>query len=106
VRASSGKTGKSVGTLLDGHNAEGQTALHLACMRGYAELVKTILEYPEADVEVLDKDGDPAIVFSLAAGTPDCLKTLIKREANVNAKLKEGLGLSEKIKQSFDDCVR
>lgn len=109
VRASSGKTGNSVGTLLDGRNAEGQTALHLACMRGYAELVETILEYPEADVEVLDKDGDPPIVFALAAGTPDCLKTLIKRGANVNAKLKEGLGPSVAHVCAFHgqpDCMR
>eukprot|EP00252_Welwitschia_mirabilis_P017854 TRINITY_DN3975_c0_g1_i1.p1 TRINITY_DN3975_c0_g1~~TRINITY_DN3975_c0_g1_i1.p1 ORF type:complete len:1637 (-),score=359.35 TRINITY_DN3975_c0_g1_i1:440-5350(-) len=94
VKASSDKTGISVGSLLEGRNAEGQTALHLACMRGHAEIVDTILEYPESDIEVLDKDGDPPIVFALAAGTPGCLKALIKKGANVNIKLKEGLGPS------------
>ncbi|XP_057827234.1 E3 ubiquitin-protein ligase KEG isoform X2 [Cryptomeria japonica] len=109
ARASSGKSGCSIGALLEGRNAEGQTALHLACMRGYAELVESILECPEADVEVLDKDGDPPIVFALAAGTPDSLKALISRGANVNAKLKEGLGPSVAHVCAFHgqpDCMR
>ncbi|KAG6787747.1 hypothetical protein POTOM_003792 [Populus tomentosa] len=36
----------------------------------------------EADVDVLDKDGDPPLVFALAAGSPECVCALIERGAN------------------------
>ncbi|KAI3834892.1 hypothetical protein MKW98_016005 [Papaver atlanticum] len=91
-KAASGKSGSSIGSLLEAQNADGQTALHLACRRGSVELVEAILEYEEADVDVLDKDGDPPIVFALAAGSPECVRTLIKRAANVSSMLREGFG--------------
>eukprot|EP00249_Psilotum_nudum_P023910 c29025_g1_i1 orf=417-5300(+) len=94
ARAADGKVGMSIGVLLDSRNAEGQTALHMAAMRGCSEIVEAILEYPEADIEALDKDGDTPIVFALASGTADCLKVFIKKGANVNARLKDGLGPS------------
>ncbi|KAI5068319.1 hypothetical protein GOP47_0016664 [Adiantum capillus-veneris] len=92
ARAAAGKAGCSLGTILDSRNEGGQTPLHVAVMRGYLEIVKVILEYPEADVEALDKDGDPPMLFSLACGTTECLKALIARGADVNVRLKEGLG--------------
>ncbi|KAI3952712.1 hypothetical protein MKW92_000015 [Papaver armeniacum] len=87
-KAASGKSGSSIGSLLEAQNADGQTALHLACRRGSVELVEAILEYEEADVDVLDKDGDPPIVFALAAGSPECVRTLIRRAANVSSMLR------------------
>lgn len=84
----------SVGSLLEAQNADGHTALHLACKRGSVELVKTILAFKEADVDILDRDGDPPIVFALAAGSPECVRALISRSANVSCRLKEGLGPS------------
>lgn len=92
ARAAAGKAGCSVGTILDSRNEGGQTPLHVAVMRGSLEMVKVILEYPEADIEALDKDGDPPMLFSLACGTTECLKALIGRGADVNVRLKEGLG--------------
>ncbi|THU47380.1 hypothetical protein C4D60_Mb09t14880 [Musa balbisiana] len=84
----------SVGSLLEAQNADGHTALHLACRRGSVELVKTILAFKEADVDILDRDGDPPIVFALAAGSPECVRALISRSANVSCRLREGLGPS------------
>ncbi|MCO5566693.1 hypothetical protein L7F22_020371 [Adiantum nelumboides] len=92
ARAAAGKAGCSLGAILDSRNEGGQTPLHVAVMRGYLEIVNAILEYPEADVEALDKDGDPPMLFSLACGTTECLKALIARGADVNVRLKEGLG--------------
>ena len=94
ARAALGKAGCSLGTLLDSRNEYGQTALHMAVMRGSIEMVDAILEHPEADVEAHDKDGDPPILFTLACGMTECLKALIKRGADVNVRLKEGLGPS------------
>ncbi|CAJ1958953.1 unnamed protein product [Sphenostylis stenocarpa] len=96
-------------SLLEAQNADGQTALHLACRRGSAELVETILEYREADVDVLDKDGDPPLVFALAAGSPECVRSLIKRNANVKSRLRDGFGPSVAHVCAYHgqpDCMR
>lgn len=109
TRAAAGKAGSSVGSLLESRNADGQTALHIAAMRGYSDIVELILQHPEADVEVLDKDGDTPIVFAVASGTPECLKALIKKGANVNARLKEGMGPAVAHVCAFHgqpDCMR
>ncbi|KAF5201412.1 E3 ubiquitin-protein ligase keg-like [Thalictrum thalictroides] len=92
AKAASGNGSSSIGSLLEAQNADGQTALHLACRRGSTDLVEAILEYKEADVDVLDKDGDPPIVFALAAGSPDCVRALINRSVNVRSRLREGFG--------------
>ncbi|KAL6973887.1 nicotinamide N-methyltransferase [Sarracenia purpurea var. burkii] len=62
------KSGNFLCLLLEAQNVDGQTTLHLACRRGSAELVEAILEYKDANVDVLDKDGDSPLVFALAAG--------------------------------------
>lgn len=96
-------------SLLEAQNADGQTALHLACRRGSVELVEAILECKEANVDVLDKDGDPPLVFALAAGSPECVRALIKRNANVRSRLREGLGPSVAHVCAYHgqpDCMR
>ncbi|KAK4746227.1 hypothetical protein SAY87_012539 [Trapa incisa] len=91
--AASGKS-NSVAPLLESQNDDGQTALHLACRRGSAELVEAILEHREANVDVLDKDRDPPLVFALAAGSPECVHALIRRNADVRSRLRDGFGPS------------
>ncbi|XP_027922382.1 E3 ubiquitin-protein ligase KEG [Vigna unguiculata] len=96
-------------SLLEAQNAHGQTALHLACRRGSAELVETILEYREANVDVLDKDGDPPLVFALAAGSLECVRSLVKRNANVQSRLRDGFGPSVAHVCAYHgqpDCMR
>lgn len=80
-------------SLLEAQNTDGYTALHLACRRGSAELVEAIVAYQQ-NVDILDKDESPPIVFALAAGSPECVRALIRRSANVNSMLREGLGPS------------
>lgn len=94
AKTAAGHNGSSLSSLLEAKNADGQTALHLACRRGSVELVEAILEYKEANVDVLDKDGDPPLVFALASGSPECVRALINRNANVRSVLREGLGPS------------
>lgn len=91
MKASSGRS-NGVRSLLESSVSDGQTALHIACRRGFPEIVAAILEYKEADVNILDKDGDPPIVFALMSGSPDCVRALIARSANVNMRLRDGLG--------------
>lgn len=105
----SGNYSSSISSLLKAQNADGQTALHLACRRGSAELVEAILEYSQENVDVLDKDGDPPLVFALAAGSPECVRALIRRGANVISRLREGFGPSVAHVCAYHgqpDCMR
>ncbi|KAL5726149.1 hypothetical protein ACHQM5_009217 [Ranunculus cassubicifolius] len=109
AKSASGNSSSSVASLLEAQNTDGQSALHLACRRGSMELVEAILEYEEADVDVLDKDGDPPIVFALAAGSPECVRALIQRSINVRSRLKEGFGPSVAHVCAYHgqpDCMR
>ncbi|XP_061360034.1 E3 ubiquitin-protein ligase KEG-like [Gastrolobium bilobum] len=110
AKATASENGSSyISSLLEAQNADGQTALHLACRRGSAELVETILEYGEANVDVLDKDGDPPLVFALAAGSPECVRSLIRRNANVRSRLRDGVGPSVAHVCAYHgqpDCMR
>ncbi|XWS74568.1 hypothetical protein CRYUN_Cryun01aG0009400 [Craigia yunnanensis] len=109
AKASSGNSDSSISSLLEAQNADGQTALHLACRRGSAELVEAILEYAEETVDVLDKDGDPPLVFALAAGSPECVLALIRRGADVQSRLREGFGPSVAHVCAYHgqpDCMR
>ncbi|QHO17825.1 E3 ubiquitin-protein ligase KEG [Arachis hypogaea] len=109
AKAASENGSDYISSLLESQNVDGQTALHLACRRGSAELVEAILEYKEANVDVLDKDGDPPLVFALAAGSPDCVRCLIKRNANVTSRLRDGLGPSVAHVCAYHgqpDCMR
>ncbi|WZZ38267.1 hypothetical protein YC2023_034526 [Brassica napus] len=109
AKAATGSGGSSVRFLLEAQNADGQSALHLACRRGSVELVEAILEYGEANVDIVDKDGDPPLVFALAAGSPQCVHVLIKKGANVRSRLREGSGPSVAHVCSYHgqpDCMR
>jgi hypothetical protein len=91
AKAASEKNGNLVRSLLEAQNTDGHTALHLACRRGSAELVEAIVAYQE-NVDILDKNEDPPVVFALAAGSPQCVRALIGRSADVSSRLREGLG--------------
>lgn len=107
--ASSKNDDYSFQSLLEAQNADGQTALHLACRRGSSELVEAILNYREANVDVLDKDGDPPLVFALAAGSPECVRALLGRYANVRSRLRDGFGPSVAHVCAYHgqpDCMR
>ncbi|GFZ02437.1 protein kinase [Actinidia rufa] len=109
AKAALEKSGSLLCSLLEAQNADGQTALHLACRRGSAELVEVILGYKDANVDVLDKDGDPPLVFALAAGSPECVCALIRRLANVRSRLREGSGPSVAHVCAYHgqpDCMR
>ncbi|KAJ6302793.1 hypothetical protein OIU77_016813 [Salix suchowensis] len=94
AKSALGNDGNSVISLLEAHNADGQTALHLACRRGCLKLVDAILEYNDVDVDIHDKDGNPPIVFALAAGSPECVRALIRRSDYATCRMSESIGRS------------
>ncbi|CAN1316132.1 E3 ubiquitin-protein ligase KEG, partial [Linum perenne] len=117
AKAASGNSGDSVYRLLEAQNADGQTALHLACRRGCAELVQAILEYREANVDVLDKDANvrsrlregfgPSVAHVCAYhGQPDCMRELLLAGADPNAVDDEGESvLHRALSKKYTDCA-
>lgn len=87
AKNASGNNRNLIVNLLGAQNADGLTALHLACRRGSVELVEAILDFEGANVDVEDKDGDPPLVFALAAGSPECVSFLIRRGAKIGPSL-------------------
>lgn len=108
-KSASGNNRSSVISLLEAHNSEGQTALHLACRRGSPELVDAILEYSDADIDSPDENGNPPIVFALAVGSAECVRALIRKSANGMFRLMEGFGRSVAHVCAYygqPDCMR
>ncbi|XP_047316701.1 E3 ubiquitin-protein ligase KEG-like [Impatiens glandulifera] len=109
AKAASTSGSSSILSLLEARDADGQTALHLACRRGCLELVEAILEYSEADPNLPNKDGNPPIVFSLAAGSLECARALIRKSPGVVHKMNESLGSSVAHVCAYNghpDCMR
>ncbi|XP_057479281.1 E3 ubiquitin-protein ligase KEG-like [Actinidia eriantha] len=109
AKTASGNNSSSVVSLLEAHNTDGQTALHLACRRGFAELVDAILQYSHADLDVPDRDENPPIVFALAAGSPECVRALIRNSPSVIHRLRDGSGSSVAHVCAYygqPDCMR
>ena len=52
---------KRAGVDVDARNADGRTALHVACQQGYKEIIKWLLDVAKADLEVTDNEGLRAI---------------------------------------------
>ncbi|RYP47734.1 hypothetical protein DL768_006270 [Monosporascus sp. mg162] len=69
------------------HDKFGQTLLHLTILQRNWESVKVILEYPAADVNAKDINGEtPLHMLLKSPNTPnDILKLLLNKGANVNA---------------------
>ncbi|KGN48095.1 E3 ubiquitin-protein ligase KEG [Cucumis sativus] len=108
-KSASGNNSSSVISLLEAHNSEGQTALHLACRRGSPELVDAILDYSDADIDSPDENGNPPIVFALAVGSAECVRALIRKSANGMFRLMEGFGRSVAHVCAYygqPDCMR
>ena len=109
AKTASGNNSSSVLSLLEARKTDGQTALHLACRRGFAELVDAILQYSNADLDVPDKDGNPPIVFALAAGSPECVCALIRNSPSLVHRLRDGSGPSVAHVCAYygqPDCMR
>jgi ankyrin repeat protein len=55
-----------------------------AAANGYAEVVELILDEPEVNVDVTDKDGNSALVLAATGGHVEVVDLLLEKNANVN----------------------
>jgi len=81
------------GADVDKKNKKGQTPLHITCkVFGCLEIVEFLVNEHSADVTLEDNKGKSALYYTLSksADDTDPLDFLIKKGADINAKLKTG----------------
>jgi ankyrin repeat protein len=70
----------------------GFTALHLAAMEGYADIVELLLKHENIDVNLTNKNGWTALHVSVIEGNKDLVKLLLQhKKTDVNLFNKNGL---------------
>ncbi|XP_062588360.1 uncharacterized protein LOC134250039 isoform X5 [Saccostrea cucullata] len=68
---------------------ENRTALHLACARGHADIVKVLLEW-HAKSNIGDSESKTPLLKAVECGHDDCVKLLIEHNAQVDTVDREG----------------
>jgi len=64
---------------------KGRSPLHSAAARNHEHLLNTLLERPEADINMRDRRGRTLLYVALSSGHQDLAKKLIERGADVTA---------------------
>ena len=73
------------------HEFNGYPLLHIASAKGYVEIVRMMLEKPEIDVNLQDKDGWTAIMRASRWGYTEIVKLLLERpEIEINLQTSSG----------------
>lgn len=72
----------NVGAHVDAVNKRNETALYMACYKGYLELVKLLIKYG-ANVNSFDCDGDTPLAIACYEKKSDVIKYLLENGANV-----------------------
>ncbi|PRQ21774.1 putative ankyrin repeat-containing domain-containing protein [Rosa chinensis] len=84
---------RTLGSLLEIQNAEGSTALHLAILQGYGDVVKELVPVMRKEgLEIKDADGDTALNIAILQRHVDIAKELVQsmRQEGLEIKNKEG----------------
>lgn len=78
---------------VDTKNVQGTTALHVAAMKGFTEIVQILINYG-ADVSATTKEGDNVLHLALIEGKGEVVKSLLERHffprINVNQENSNG----------------
>ena len=77
--------------LLDQRNEDGETALHIAARKGYAEIVRIILQ-GKPNVNVRDSDGYSPLICCALYNQIECARVLLLSDAGIDLNLRENDG--------------
>lgn len=83
----------SVGFNIDAKDAEGKTALHYACDRGYTPIVKLLLQY-RVNLRTTDEAGRTPLHYACFSGHADIIQLLLQNGVPVNAQCQSGFTAS------------
>lgn len=93
---------------IDVKNTTGQTALHIACIKGYKEITEMLIEH-QANVEVRDEEGVTPLHLACRYNKPDIVQLLVEMgQADMQARA-TGTGcvaLHEATEHNSVECVR
>ena len=65
----------------------GQSALHIAAVRGYLRMVELLLQTHQVDIDLKDHEGHSALHRAASGGWYDVVEALLKKGANWNVKV-------------------
>lgn len=65
-------------------NANGRTLLHCAAEENRLDILNTLFQYRELNIDQVDHSGDTALILAAKHGHINSVKTLLKQQANVN----------------------
>lgn len=85
-------------------NSEGQTMLHLACLKNYSKLTNFLLK-SGSRVDYRDKNGFTPVHFAFIPGNRKIITMLMKYNANVSNKLDNGILLSSIADSNVLDLI-
>jgi ankyrin repeat protein len=75
--------------LINSEDADGKTALHIVCEKGYAEVIPALLE-KGADINKKDKNGTSALYFACVKQHLEVVKELLKHGVLVDSEDNKG----------------
>lgn len=93
---------------IDVRNNTGQTALHIAAMKGYQEVAETLLQH-EANVEVRDEEGVTPLHLACRYNMPHIVQLLVEvgqADVQVRATKTGSVPLHEAAENDSVDCVK
>ncbi|XP_070000132.1 tyrosine-protein kinase HTK16 isoform X6 [Penaeus vannamei] len=93
---------------IDDKNNYGQTSLHIACMKGFEEITRLLLQVP-ANVEVRDEDGLTPLHLASRYNRPGIVRLLVEMgQAEIQARTTktEAVALHEAAANGSIECVK
>lgn len=85
-------------------NLEGQTMLHLACLKNYSKLTEFLI-MNGSRVDYKDKNGFTPLSLAFIKGNRKIINILIKFKANISTKLDNGILLSDIADSNVLDLI-
>ncbi|CEP13843.1 hypothetical protein [Parasitella parasitica] len=81
------------------------TALHEACIIGFAEGVELLLQHPDIDINALDKFGQTAVHCATQANQIECLRILLSAGARTDLVSQGRLAIHTAVQYGFQQCA-
>ncbi|XP_057334753.1 uncharacterized protein LOC130673657 isoform X2 [Microplitis mediator] len=82
-------------------DASGRTVISYLAGNGAAEVLETVLNFPGAEVDAADNEGNTALHFAAQAGQAECLNILLQKSTSVELDARNILGFTPLMKAAL-----